>query len=130
MRLKRGVDDRMVHPVLWVMLGQIGLLHRLWTGAELTITSLRRQPGSRRSKHAPPDGADCTAGDLRVHDLRPGDEREAFARVLQVKFGKLIGVVLEPDWLTPGEIKRRGGRKKIAPHIHIQLKRLHWPRVL
>lgn len=127
MKRKRGVDWSDVHPSLWQMLALIDYHHEDYTGNELVVTSLRRPPGDRPSKHA---GTWCTAADLRrwylTDETMPGacDFAQAFCRELQDRYGDVLGVVLEPEWLSKAEIKRRGG--KVTPHIHVQLKRPRW----
>jgi len=128
MKFKRGVDPLGVHPDLWAILGEIDHQHRKVTGRELVVTSLRRRLGPRPTKHATAPRGLVTAGDLRRHFLDAVGTAPIFCRKLQTGYGRYIGVVLEPEWLTPEEIKRRGGLKRIAPHIHIQLKRTRWPR--
>jgi len=133
MKLKRGVNFKDIHPVLWIFIGTIATLYRGWTGAEMTITSMRRR--GTKGKH--PKGM---AVDIRRWELdsarkksdsgQGGSYADKFALDLQRRFGKWLGVVLEPEMLTPAQIKARGGIKKIAPHIHIQLKKTTWPTIL
>lgn len=130
MNLKTGVDASDVHPVLWVFLGAIALKYRVDTGHELVVTSLRRPPGSRASRHSPPPGEPCRAADLRRWQLDQTRSTEAFARKLQHEYGSYLGVVVEPEWLTPEEVSERGGASAIAPHIHVELKRDDWPHGL
>ena len=125
--IKTGVDATDVHPVLWTFLGAIALRHRTETGHELVVTSLRRPPGPRASKHSPGLGGLCEAADLRRWQLDTTHSAAAFANVLQHLYGACIGVVLEPEWLSESEIAARGGLDKITGHIHIELKRTDWP---
>ncbi len=142
MTFKKGVDRRRVHPRLWQVLSWTDQLHFLMTGREAVITSLRRTSGSPKSKHrhkevnlplyaTPPElynGVDTShryyvmAADIRRWYLDERGKSEEFAKLLQKKLGSQLGVVLEPEWLSPSEVSRRGGIQKIAPHIHIQLK--------
>lgn len=130
MQLKDGVDATDVHPVLWLFLGAIAEHYRAATGDEMIITSLRRVPGRAGSKHTPAPGELCQAADIRrwpFHDV-PGAER--FAKELQARYGRQLGVVLEPEWLTPREIAMRGGIQTIAGHLHVELKDTAWPAAL
>jgi hypothetical protein len=125
-----GVDTSGVSPSLWLYLGTIAFKHRQHTGRELTITSLRRPPGPRPSKHSPPDGELVEAADIRRWLLDELGEAAIFARKLQALYGSELGVVLEPEWLTPDEVAERGGLAAIGPHIHVQLKSSAWPRLV
>jgi len=69
------------------------------------------------------------AADLRRWYLDKIGKAQEFCKMLRKKHGKYIGVVLEPEELTPREIKQRGGLAKIAGHIHVQTKSIPWPRV-
>lgn len=129
MRLKPGVDARLVHPGIWIYLGLIARMHREWTGQELVVTSLRRDPGARPSRHAPKNQEEVTAADFRRHTLDELNAAEAFARTLQILHGQELGVVLEPDWLSVEELSARGGVLNVDPHIHVQLKGADYPRV-
>ncbi|HEY2938159.1 MAG TPA: hypothetical protein VGJ25_16265 [Gaiellaceae bacterium] len=130
MRLADEVDAREVHPVLWAFLGAIAYRHRLVAGVELVVTSLRRPPGPRPSLHAPPPGQLCRAADLRRWYLDTTTDAPDFVNQLRHAYGRELGVVLEPEELTPEEIAERGGVEKIAGHIHIQLKRQEWPALV
>lgn len=133
MKLKRGVNFNEIHPVLWIFIGVIAILYRVWTGAEMTVTSLRRR--GKKGKH--PKG---TAVDIRRWELDAAKKKVnsqlgptyavSFVRDLQRRYGKWLGIVLEPEMLTPAQIKARGGIGKIAGHIHVQLKRESWPKIL
>jgi len=129
MRLKRGVNASRVHPDLWALLGQIDAQHWEATGRVLVVTSLRRRPGRRPSLHSPRRTLYVRAADLRRHALDEREGAERFCQRLQRLYGDYLGVVLEPEWLEPAQIRQRGGSEKIAPHIHVQLKRRRWPRV-
>lgn len=123
MQLKPGVNAGGVDPFLWAFLGQIAMLYRDLTGKEMVITSLRRDADpARPSKHSPPKNRACEAADIRTDVLRAIKADDAFARMLQNRFGKELGVVLEPDWLTPAQLAERGGLERVAPHLHVQLK--------
>jgi len=127
MKLKRGVNFKNIHPVLWMFLGVIAILYSIWADAEMTITSMRRK--GTKGKH--PKGM---AVDIRRWELDDNPSARAnamsFTIELQRRYGEWLGVVLEPEMLTPAQIKARGGIKKIAPHIHIQLKKTTWPKIL
>lgn len=129
MRLKTGVDARLVHPGIWIYLGVIALEHRLWTGAPLLVTSLRRPPGDRPSRHAPKENEEVTAADFRRWVLDESSAADSFCRMLQARFGRELGVVLEPEWLTIEELSERGGVLKVEPHVHVQLKTGEYPRI-
>jgi len=128
-RLKPGVDPRLVDPGIWVFLGLIARAHREWTGEELWITSLRRRPTDRPSRHAPLEHSYVTAADVRRHVLDAVSAADPFCRMLQTLYGGELGVVLEPEWLTTEEISERGGILQIDPHVHVQLKTSDYPRV-
>ncbi len=129
MRLKPGVDAHLVHPGIWILLGCVADHHRHWTGDELVVTSLRRPPGDRPSRHAPKETEEVTAADFRRHALDELHRAEAFCRMLQALYGQDLGVVLEPEWLTQEELSERGGVLQVDPHVHVQLKTLDYPRV-
>jgi len=137
MKLKRGVNFKDIHPVLWMFIGVIAAVYKEWTGKEMTITSLRRR--GTKGKHPKGMAVDIRRWELdsarervyiKVDTSLDGNYADNFARDLQRRFGKWLGIVLEPEMLTPAQIKARGGIKKIAPHIHIQLKKTTWPTVL
>jgi hypothetical protein len=129
MQLKPGVNARLVHPGIWIFLGIIAEEHRRWTSEELWVTSLRRPPGGRVSFHAPKEYEEVRAADFRRHVLDTTAAAEAFCRMLQARFGRDLGVVLEPEWLTTEELSERGGVLNVDPHIHVQLKTSDYPRV-
>ena len=129
MRLKKKVWAHLVHPDLWCILGEIERDHVACTGEGVEVTSLRRPKGRRHSKHAPGPGKLAKGADLRRKALDAIGKAEKFCKTLQRKYGKYIGVVLEPEWLTPAQIRQRGGLAKIGPHIHVQTKAVPWPRV-
>ena len=129
MKLMPHVDARLVHPGIWFYLGILASEHRLWAGEELVITSLRRSPADRPSRHAPKENEEVSAADFRRAYLDRGNAAEAFCRMLQARFGAELGVVLEPEWLTKEELSERGGVLKIEPHVHVQLKTLDYPRL-
>jgi hypothetical protein len=122
-----GVDWDGVHPLVWLWLGKLSVAHRAWTAEGITVTSLRRPVGPRPSKHSPLPGGLVEAADIRRWALDRTGRTERFCRELQRQHGGYLGVVLEPEWLTPAEVAERGGAGKIAPHIHLQLKLLTWP---
>jgi len=70
-----------------------------------------------------------TAADFRRWALDAKTTAEPFCRMLQAFYGDELGVVLEPEWLTPEEISERGGILQIDPHVHVQLKTSDYPRV-
>lgn len=126
MKLKADVDATGVAPELWSFLGAIAVALRLETNAELVVTSLRRPRSSRPSKHSPPQGQLVTAADIRRWALDHAGLAAEFVAGLRKAYGDRLGVVLEPEELTPEEIAARGGRAAIAPHIHVQLKGAPW----
>jgi hypothetical protein len=130
MQLKDGVDPSDVHPVLWLFLGEIAGLYREATGEEMVITSLRRPPSDRASRHSPGLGHPCMAADIRRWPFKDVPTAARFARELQQRFGHQLGVVLEPEWLTPREVALRGGPQATAGHIHVELKDTAWPASL
>ena len=130
MRFADDVNPEGVHPVLWLFLGAIATRHRLDIGPELVVTSLRRRPGPRPSLHSPPEGELCRAADLRRWALDKAGFTQNFVGFLRRRYGQSLGVVLEPEELTPAQIAERGGRDKIAPHIHVQLKSTEWPELV
>lgn len=143
MILKPGVDARGVHPVMWTALDWLDRKHHEFTNKEATITSLRRPwREGIKSYHAPPlppthldgpflesrhwDEYMVTAADLRVWQLKAMGSLapQEFCRYIQLVAGQRIGVVLEPDWLTPEQKLARERRGQITvAHIHVQLKR-------
>lgn len=127
MNIKSGADPTDVHPILWAILGAIALKHRIDTGHELVVTSLRRPPGPRKSLHSPEPGELCAAADIRRWVLDRTHSAETFARKLQHEYGLFLGVVVEPEWLTPEEITARGGFDPANGHIHVELKTGTWP---
>ena len=60
--------------------------------------------------------------DVRRWALDDHHKAAAFARGLQQEYGAELGVVLEPEWLTPEQIMERGGVTMVAPHLHLELK--------
>lgn len=112
-----------------------------WTEEELVVTSLRRPFDPEvKTRHAT-QTASCmmvdprrrftdepfvTAVDIRRDALDavrlPRLRAPAFCRHVQHCYGNQIGVVLEPEWLSPARRK-----KMTAPHIHFQLKKpIRW----
>lgn len=121
MRLKPGVNPKHVHPLLWERLWAADERHEQLTGVELWLTSLRRAPKAG-SRHSPRAEALVTAADIRRHHLDELGLQATvdFCRWLQRELG--LGVLLEPEWMTPRAIVARGGIDKIDPHIHTELK--------
>lgn len=129
-KLLPSVNADGVSPVLWAALGAIAVRHRAVTEQGLVVTSLRREPGTRRSLHAPPEGAIVEAADFRRWYLDWKSAAVNFCRRLQAEYGSFLGVVLEPEWLTEEQIDERGGIANVAPHVHVQLKAPGWPPLL
>ena len=127
MRLKFGVDARLVEPNIYLWLGAVSRCHRAWTDKELVVTSLRRSPGDRPSWHSPKENELVRAADFRRWYLDEDNLAEAFCRMLQARYGAGLKVVLDPEWLTPEQIERRGGVLNIDPHIHFELRSVEWP---
>lgn len=120
-------NDKGVEPMLWLWLGALSVEHRIWTGDGLVVTSLRRPFTGRVSKHSPPAGELVTAADLRRHALDDIGRTAEFCRMLQHRYGFYLGIVLEPEWLSPEQIADRGGAASVQPHVHIQLKVVEAP---
>lgn len=129
MKVNPGVDARLVDPGIWIYLGLIATAHRIATGAELVVTSLRRPRGERSSRHSPLENSFVTAADFRRLALDQRTAADPFCRMLQMLYGADIGVVLEPEWLTTEELSLRGGVLNVEPHVHVQLKTTDWPSV-
>ena len=127
MRLKPGVNAENIARNVFLWLGVVARAHSAWTGKELVVTSLRRPPRGRPSWHSPKENELVRACDFRRWYLDENQLAESFCRMLQARYGAGIKVVLEPEWLTPEEIERRGGVLKIDPHIHFELRSLDWP---
>jgi hypothetical protein len=125
-----GVDAEGVHPALWLFLGAMADAHRVLTGDELVVTSLRRPQGARRSLHAPPAGELCRAADVRRWYLDRRRQSRTWCDDLRADWGRWLGVLLEPEELTSAQLAERGGLQAVQPHIHVQLKAPSWPRVL
>ena len=128
MRLKLGVDDTQLSPVLGLWLGVLARHHREWTGEEFVVTSLRRESNGRASRHVVKPGELVTAADFRRHLLDELDLAEPFCRMIQSVYKSWLVVVLEPEWLTEDELEQRGGALKVEPHVHIQLHSGEWPQ--
>lgn len=130
MLIKRGVDRRGVHPLIWFKLALADRQHIVLAGEELVVTSIRRPfvPGARLSRHSTEELDELvTAVDLRRWRLdelgsktNPIRMTERFCRWMQQELG--IGVLLEPEWMTKEQIEARGGIENIVPHIHAQLR--------
>ena len=120
MKLTHGLNPELVHPKLWERLGLADREHVILTGEELVLTSMRRPPRKKASKHSPGWGVKCTAADVRRWRLDALGITEEFCKWMQTTLG--IGVLLEPEWMTAQQIKERGGIEKIDPHIHVQLR--------
>lgn len=123
MTILPDVNAHDVHPFLWLALGAIACEHRTIAGQGLIVTSLRRALSDKPSRHSPPPGELVTAADLRRWALDDLEQAEQFCRILQTRFGVVLGVVLEPEWLSEEELTARGGFENVQPHIHVQLKR-------
>jgi hypothetical protein len=122
-----NVDTRGVDPRLHTWLLLLDMDHRTVTGEDLTITSLRRPAGARDSRHSPPADQLVDAADLRRRFLDDQGAAEEWCRTIQRHYGRWLGVVLEPEWLTEDEAEARGGRDHVQPHVHVQLKGGAWP---
>lgn len=139
LRFKSGVNRDGVHPMMYAWLGVVAVYHQELTGRAVRVTSLRRdhEPGVR-SKHSPKPPTLSSAADIGRRALDKIDYAEDFCRDLQRLYGKHLGVVLEPEWLTVKQLERRFGlvlrtesrvraaRKRVGPHIHLQLKGKLW----
>ena len=136
LRFKAGVKRDRVHPMMYAWLGVVAVSHHELTERVLRVTSLRRdyRPGVR-SRHSPRPPTLSTAADIGRRELDKIDCAEEFCSDLQRLYGKHLGVVLEPEWLTVKQLERRfalvlktesqvrAARKRVGPHIHLQLKR-------
>lgn len=127
MKLKLGVDDSQCSPVLGLWIGVVARHHREWTPEELVVTSIRRESSKWPTRHVVKPGELVTAFDFRTRYLVEEQVAHTFCRMLQALYGKWLGVVLEPEWLTPAELEKRGGFLEVDPHGHIQLKSAEWP---
>ncbi len=153
MRFKRHVDASGVHPRMWQFLAWLDQLHMEWTEEEMWVTSLRRSFVKGVDTRHAIGNVMLTATDPRAH---PGDfvtavdirrwaldeiaaprDAEAFCRHVQHSYGRQIGVVLEPEWLSLKALRRRFPhftnhtkeelQTLVAPHIHYQLKKpIRW----
>lgn len=145
LRFKPGVDRSAVHPMMFAWLGAVSIYHVEITEEPLTVTSLRRSYNPQvKTKHAPPPPRLVSAADIRRRELDALDDPNelrsaaAFCRELQRCYGRHLGVVLEPEWLTVRQLEKRFGirirnksqeraaRKRVGPHIHLQLKGRLW----
>ena len=127
MRLKPGIDSTGVHPVLWIMLGPVAVLHREMTGDGLVVTSLRRPPRATRSLHSPEPPALVQAADLRRWALDEDGVAREFCDELKRRYGHTLQAVLEPEDLTIAERAIREKLVDYAPHLHVELARAEWP---
>lgn len=127
MRLKLGVSAVDVEPGIYLWLGVLSRSHRAWTDKELVVTSLRRTPGDRPSWHSPKEHELVRAVDIRRWYLDGDELAEAFCRMVQARYGEALKVMLEPEWLSPEELERRGGILNVDPHIHFELRSVEWP---
>lgn len=127
MKIKRGVDATGVEPTMWLWLGAVSRAHREWSGHELVVTSLRRKPSERASWHSPKSTEPVRAADIRRWYLNVDELAEPFCRMLQARYGEALKVMLEPEWLSPAELERRGGILNVDPHIHLELRTPEWP---
>ena len=128
MRLKLGVDATHVEPGIYLWLGALSRAHRAWTDKELVVTKLRYPPGDRPSWHSPKEHELVRAADIRRGYLDCEDLAEVFCRMIQARYGDALKVLLEPEWLTPEELERRGGALNVDPHICIVLRSVEWPK--
>jgi hypothetical protein len=138
MLFKLGTNTENVHHMLWYYLGLVEAIYDAERVGEMVVTSMRREArGSGFSWHSPQyvpfsGHQSVRAADIRRTALDSAGEGLAwdFSRAIQENYGHALGVVLEPEWLGPEEIERRGGISRIHPHIHIELKeaalRLGW----
>ncbi len=139
MRFKEGIDRRGVHPRIWAILPWIDRMHYAYTSEDIVIERMRLPfDPDRPSRHSPlppnrpiegyflqPRQWDqflVTACDIRRWALDGMKKTEEFCQYLQRGHGEELGVVLEPEWLSTTELRKRGGLDNIAGHIHIQLK--------
>ena len=136
---KAGVKRDGVHPMMYAWLGIVAVYHHELTNRVTRVTSIRRDyvPGVH-SKHSPKPPKLSTAADIGRRELDKIDFAEEFCHDLQRLYGKRLGVVLEPEWLTVKQLERRFGlvlrtesqiraaRKRVGPHIHLQLKGQLW----
>ncbi len=139
LRFKADVKRDEVHPMMFAWLGVIAAFHHETTGRVMRVTSLRRtyRPGAR-SRHSPRPPALSSAADIGRRELDKIDHAEAFCVDIQRVYGKHLGVVLEPEWLTIKQLEKRFGivittkskeraaRRRVGPHIHLQLKGRLW----
>lgn len=130
MRYADGVISDHVHPTLWLWLGALGVLHHQATGKDMWITSLWRPFTGTPTKHAPARGDLVEAADIRRWYLDETHFAEPWAIHLRELYGSHLYVLLEPEWLTVEELAARGGREKVQPHIHVQLRSRLLPRPL
>jgi hypothetical protein len=126
-RLNHGVDQTQVDPVLGLWIGALARHHMEWTGIELVVTSLRRATSPWPSQHVVKAGELVTAVDFRRWYLDKDGLAEAFCRFLARHYKTWLGVILEPEWLSPEALERRGGVLKVEPHVHVELRSVEWP---
>lgn len=127
MRLKHGVDQTQVDPVLGLWIGVLARHHLEWTGKELWVTDLRRESSPWSSRHVVKAGELVTAVDFRRGYLDEDKLAETFCRFLLARYKTWLEVILEPEWLTPEALERRGGVINVDPHVHIELRSVEWP---
>lgn len=127
MRLKHGVDQTQVEPVLGLWIGVLARHHLDWTGLELVVTDLRRESSSRSSRHVVKAGELVTAVDFRRHYLDDVELADPFCHFLSERYKTWLEVILEPEWLSPEALERRGGVLNVQPHVHIELRSVEWP---
>ena len=152
MRFKRGLDASGVHPRLWQFLMWLDQQHLEFTEETMWVTDLRRLYRSNvNTRHATASkiaavgdprerlfaAAFVTAVDIRRWALDELGKAAEFCRHVQEVHGDQIGVVLEPEWLSLAQLKRRFPhfthhtegqlRGLVASHIHFQLKKpIRW----
>lgn len=127
MRLKHGVDQTQVDPVLGLWIGVLARHHLEWTGTELVVTDLRRATSAWSSAHVVKDGELVRAVDFRRGYLDEKELAEEFCQFLLARYKSWLEVILEPEWLSPEALERRGGVLNVAPHVHIALRSVEWP---
>lgn len=127
MRLKPGVDQTQLDPVVGLWIGVIAGHHKEWTEKELVVTSLRRSASARPSRHVVKANELVTAVDFRRWYLDEDSLADPFCRFLVGRYKTWLTVILEPEWLSDAELELRGGALQIEPHVHIQLSSSEWP---
>lgn len=110
LRFEAGVKRDGVHPMMYAWLGVVAVYHHELTNRVTRVTSIRRDYVSGvRSSHSPKPPKLSTAADIGRRSLDKIDFAEEFCHDLQRLYGKRLGVVLEPEWLTVKQLERRFG---------------------